>query len=76
VKERAACAVNEKDWCGGTWPELQDAGDNGSMMSPLRQANLSSNSQRSFDFEDFKDRIRSGLSKCMSHSSAHLKDEV
>ena len=45
-------------------------------MSSLRHANLSPNSQHLFDFAEFKDRIRSGLSKCMSHSTAHLKDEV
>lgn len=76
VKEKTACAVNEKDWRGELGPSSKMQGDCPSMMSPPRNANLSSNSQRSFDFEDFKDRIRSGLSKCMSHSSAHLKDEV
>jgi hypothetical protein len=73
VKGKIVCAVNGKDWCGELGPSSKMQGDNRSMMSPPRHANLSSNSQLLFDF---KDRIRSGLSKCMSHSSAHLKDEV
>jgi hypothetical protein len=76
VKEKAACVVNEKDWCGELGPSSKMQGDNAMMMLKPRHANLSPNSQHSFDFEDIKDRIRSGLSKCMSHSSAHLKDEV
>lgn len=76
VKEKAACVVNEDDWCGELGPSSKMQGNNALMMLTLRHANLSSNSQRSFDFDDIKDRIRSGLSKCMSHSSAHLKDEV
>jgi hypothetical protein len=76
VKEKAACVVNEKDWCGGLGPSSKMQGDNALTLSTPRHGNLSSNSQRSLNFEDIKGRIRSGLSKCMSHSSAHLKDEV
>lgn len=80
VNKNEARAVGRKDWCirsDRTRPELQKMqGATTSMMSARRYANLSPNPQHSIDFADIKDRIRSGLSKCMSHPTAHLKDEV
>jgi hypothetical protein len=75
-QQKIAHAVEERDWCGEVGPSSDMQGGAPSMMSPPSSENVLTNSQRSFDFEDFKDRIRSGLSQCMSHSSQHLKDEV
>jgi hypothetical protein len=30
----------------------------------------------SFNWEDFKQRVRKGIDRCMSRSGEHLKDEV
>ena len=72
--QNAARDLSEKDWFG---PSAKMQGSRPPMMSPQLHSNNSSFiSNSSFYFAGLKDHIRPGLSRCMSHSSAHLKDEV